>query len=58
MNKELSEYCCWLHINPKTLKWICTCNKATKGIKVDKKKCDDCLMRNKNSHTVKNYKLL
>jgi hypothetical protein len=56
--KESSDYCCWIHINPKTLQWICTSEKANKGILVNKKLCDDCLLRNKNSGNTKNFKLL
>ncbi len=58
INKETSEYCCWIHVNPMTLQWICTCDKAKKGILVNKTLCNDCLLRNKNAGNTKNFKLL
>jgi len=47
--KEASKYCCWIHINPKKLQWICTSEKANRGIIVNRKICKDCLIKNKNS---------
>jgi len=56
--KEAAEYCCWIHVNPKNSQWICTSEKANKGILVNKSLCADCSLRNKNSGNTKNFKLL
>jgi hypothetical protein len=58
LNNKAFQFCCWIHVNYKTLQWICTSDKANRGILVNRKKCEGCLIKNKNSGNVTNFKLL